>query len=75
MARDGMKLPMNPSKIREHVVDYNRIVKDKVKNEIDDKIKTGQKLCGTTDQWTSVGGRRYMNINVHGRNNFVRNLE
>ena len=74
MARDGMKLPTNTSVIRDHVLSYQRTIDEKIKQELEDKILNGERFSGTTDEWTSIGGRRFMNINVHGRNSFVRNL-
>ena len=34
----------------------------------------GRKFSPTTDEWTSLRGRKYMNVNIHGENNEFMNL-
>ena len=74
MARDGMKLPKNPSIIRDHVLNFHQTVVDEIKHELEVKVLNGERFSGTTDEWTSIGGRRFLNMNLHGRHNYVRNL-
>ena len=37
-------------------------------------LQKGEKFSITTDEWTSISGRRFMNINIHGKDKFVKNL-
>ena len=69
-----MKLSKSHTIVRKHVEDYCSEVQEKVKQEIKEKIDRGEKFSLTTDEWTSIGGRRFMNINIHGQKTFVRNL-
>ena len=75
MARDQMKLPANPTHIRERVLSFNDNVNECIKEELGHILKGGDRFSCTTDEWTNNSGKRFMNINIHGvLNDSVRNL-
>ena len=44
---------------------YAEEVKTGIKSTISQYLKTGNRLCVTLDEWTSLRMRRYFGINVH----------
>jgi hypothetical protein len=62
------ELPTSPNTIKNMVVGYAKRVREKVSQEIQDEKRNVAGFSLTFDEWTSNRNRRYMNINVHGRN-------
>ena len=66
MSRDGMCLPRSPSTITEIINQYT----DKVNHEsialLQERIQ-GERFCLVIEEWTSVRSRRFLNIQIHGK--------
>lgn len=64
------QLPTSETTIRNHVVEYSKQVREKIKGEILAHKAKGDRFSLTFDEWTSNSNKRFMNINVHTTNQF-----
>ena len=62
----GHTLPKSATSIREQVMKYGLHVTERIKHDIILKKSNGEKFSITSDEWTSMRNRRYLNLNVHG---------
>lgn len=66
-ARGFKDIPKSPNTIRKLVLHYA----DKIRNETIvqfNKLKSeGNKFSASSDEWTSVRNRRYINVNIHSK--------
>lgn len=62
----GFELPKSEHSFRKMTMDYAMKIRSYNLQEIQQEIKEGRKFSVSFDEWTSIRGRRYMNVNVHG---------
>ena len=74
MARDSMKLPKKHSGVTELILQYHQKLTSEIQEKLAVKIRLGERFSITTDEWTSGRGRRYFNVNIHGKDYFRTNL-
>lgn len=66
LARGFTDIPQSPNTIRKYILRYA----DKIRNETIvrfNKLKEGNKFSATTDEWSSTRNRRYINVNIHSK--------
>ena len=69
-----MKLPAGHGDIKTCVLKFHEDKNLELKDELARKIVKGERFSCTTDEWTNISSKRYMNINIHGSNSYVSNL-
>jgi len=69
------KIPKHWTSIREIVMKYRGIIRQEMTQKLKLIRKSGAKFSLTTDEWTSVRNRRYININLHKSGGTCWNLE
>ena len=70
----GYSLPNSESSVMK-LIQYNfEVKKAEMIKMIEKRKMVGNKFSITTDEWTSLRRRRYLNINVHGENDECMNL-
>jgi hypothetical protein len=62
LEKDGYKLPKSEGAVMGLVHLKNNEITDEIKNDLEKKLVGGQRFSLTTDEFTSLGNRRYMNI-------------
>lgn len=65
MAQSGYKLPTSSNSIKNIVMKHGETVKLSLINQLQKLKNEGVKVSMTLDEWTSIGNRRFMNVNVH----------
>ena len=63
----GLNVPQSIQKIHDLVIEYGAKCQEKVKNEILQRISSGERFSISTDELISAGGWRFMCINIHGQ--------
>ena len=63
----GHSVPKSITSIRELVIQYGQQIRQKHIRKLANLKLEGNKFALTLDEWTSLGNRRYLNINVHGK--------
>ena len=70
----GHSAPKFITSIRELVIQYGQQLRPKKKTrKIANHKSEGKKFALTLDEWTSLGNRRYLNINVHRKGYLLNN--
>lgn len=64
------KIPKSPNTVREIVLDYETKIREETKEQILFLKNSGEKFSLTLDEWTSSKNRRYLNINLHCKDEF-----
>ena len=72
--RYGFHIPKRPHAVRELVMEFYKEIKDHVKNQIQELLKLNKRFSLTSDEWTALMNRRFMNINVHSEGGLTLNL-
>lgn len=70
LARGYDKIPRSPNSIRKLVLDYTFYIKEEIRKDIAE-LRVKYKLSLSLDEWSSVGNRRYLNINVHANGRVI----
>lgn len=73
-ARNFNDIPVSPNTIRNMVIEYGKKIQSLLVIKLNDMKKNGHKFSLTFDEWTSLKNRRYLNINIHFKNNEFENL-
>lgn len=61
----GYSLPKNESDVMGLIFKmYDKVVEE-IKNDIASEIADGKKYSLSVDDWTSIGNKKFMNVNVH----------
>ncbi|XP_060801934.1 uncharacterized protein LOC132903887 [Amyelois transitella] len=68
-SKSGNKLPNSPNTIRSIVTNFSNTVKADMIIEFERLKKGKQRFSLTFDEWTSQKNHRYLNINVHQKEN------
>jgi len=63
-------IPKSAASIQQLVMEHGRKVRSLQLSEINQRMKKGERFSLTFDEWTSTRNRRYMIVNLHGRNTF-----
>ena len=63
----GHSVPKSITSIRDLVIQYGQQIRQKHILKLANLKLEGNKFALTLDEWTSLGNRRYLNINVHGK--------
>lgn len=66
-SKDGLKLYKSPNSIRTVIMEFYSKIVSEYTEEMKADLVDDQKYSITTDEWTSNRNRRFMNVNVHGR--------
>lgn len=56
---------MKPQAVRELVMEYYKEVVEHTKNEIQKILKLKKRFSLTSDEWTALLNKRFMNVNIH----------
>lgn len=67
---DGYNLPKSRATITKIFMEERAKVKENLKNKLKALKESGQRFSLSLDESTSVRNRRYMNLNIHDKNNF-----
>ena len=67
----GISLPQTSTGVRKAVHNFSNVTKAAVKAEISKKINSDQRFSLSVDEYTSTKNRRYMCLNLHGRESEV----
>lgn len=68
--QDKDNLPKSATTIKKIVVEFSNKIKSNLIKLFADMITKKIKFALTTDEWTSIRNRRYININLHTENDF-----
>ena len=64
----GLDIPKNREEMKRMVVGYAAEVKIKMIEELEKRLESGEKFSLSSDEWTSLGNRRYMGFELHCAN-------
>lgn len=67
---DGYDLPRSHKRVRELVIEHNKIIRKCVGEEIMEMKRNNGRFSITLDESTSTRNRRYMNLNAHYQGGF-----
>lgn len=62
---DGVKVPKSHSTVMKRVHDFYKAKENELKLRLKVEKSAGKKWSISFDEWTSLRGRRYLNINLH----------
>ena len=68
LARGFNNIPRSPNTIRKYVFSYAEQVRKTTIAKFDELKSEGNKFSISSDEWTSLRNRRYLNVNVHSTN-------
>lgn len=71
-SKDYTDLPNSNHSMRNQVINYSKEIRNQVSLEIRACLKSGERFSLTFDEWTSSSNKRYMNLNVHGGEQFFK---
>ena len=63
--KSGWPIPMKPHAVRELVMEYYKQVAEDTKKEIQKMLKLKKRFSLTSDEWTALLNKRFMNVNLH----------
>ena len=63
--RYGYHIPKKPHDVRNLVMEYYETVKKYIRQDIAELLKLKKRFSLTSDEWTSLLNKRFMNINAH----------
>ena len=66
----GSKPVSSPNTVRTKVLNFAKLVREKIKDEISELLSSKQFFTVTMDGWTSVANKKYANINIHTKGKF-----
>ncbi|KAJ6639133.1 hypothetical protein Bhyg_11873 [Pseudolycoriella hygida] len=61
-SRGFTDIPKSPNTIRKYILNYAEKIRDETKARFDKLISEGQKFSCTSDEWTSLRNRRFINL-------------
>lgn len=65
IARGFKNIPTSPNTIRKYVLSYAEKIRKATTTQFDKLKSEGNKFSVTSDEWTSLRNRRYINVNIH----------
>lgn len=68
------ELPKNHCDIRNIVLNYSMKIRSLIYLEIGNLKKSGEMFCISFDEWTSSANKKYMTLNIHGKESKFWNL-
>lgn len=66
-ARGFKDIPTSPNTIKKYVLRYAEKIRNETIEEFSKSKSQGTKFSLSSDEWTSVRNRRYINVNVHSK--------
>lgn len=70
----GFSLPKNPTDVMDLVISYFKEQKLATLQILSKRVNSGERFSITLDEWTSLGNKRYININIHCNESVFFNL-
>ena len=70
LQKNGFNVPKSARTIRNIVINYAGDIRKNFIGTLAKKTTNGERYSLTFDEWSSLRNRRYMNINIHDRNDF-----
>lgn len=71
-SKDYTDLPNSNNSIRNQIINYSKKIRNQVSLEIKECLKSGERFSLTFDEWTTSSNKRFMNLNVHGGEQFLK---
>lgn len=68
IARGFKDVPKSPNTIRKYVLDFAERIRNKTISRFNQMKLKGHKFSASSDEWTSLRNRRFINVNVHSTN-------
>lgn len=65
IARGFNDVPKSPNTIRKYVLDFAERIRNKTISRFNQMKSEGNKFSISSDEWTSLRNRRFINVNVH----------
>lgn len=68
IARGFRDIPKSPNTIRKYVLNYAEEIRNKTIVQLGQLKSAGNKFSISSDEWTSLRNRRFINVNLHSTN-------